>query len=201
MHYSGIHNFDVANGPGIRITIFVSGCRGPFKKCKETHCQECFNKDTWNFKYGKKYTQGTEDEIIKLLSHSHVSGLTLLGGEPMEPENQGELLKLVKRVRKVYPEKSIWIFTGLLFDKHIMEMYNNNKTTKELLNNIDVMVDGPFILKYKDASLRFKGSRNQRTIDLKKSLPEGEIVLLDGFNENLLTEEELDKVYTEFGLY
>lgn len=162
MNYADIKKVDVANGPGVRVTIFVSGCNH--------HCKNCFNKETWDFNYGKEFTSDTIKEIIKALAPSHIKGLTLLGGEPFEPVNQKGLLPLVKEVRKIYPDKDIWAFSGFLFDKDIVEKMYKNDYTKELLSNIDVLVDGPFIEELKNPSLKFKGSSNQRTIDIKETL-------------------------------
>ena len=162
MNYSKIKKLDVANGPGVRVTIFVSGCTH--------HCKNCFNQETWDFNYGKKFTEETINEIIEYLKPSHVKGLTLLGGEPMEPSNQKELVKLVKKVKETYPDKDIWCFTGFLFDKDIIEKMYENSYTRELLAYIDVMVDGPFIEALKNPSLRFKGSSNQRTINVPETL-------------------------------
>lgn len=162
MNYADIKKLDVANGPGVRVTIFVSGCNH--------HCKNCFNKETWDFNYGKEFTNDTINEIIKELSPSHIKGLTLLGGEPFEPINQKGLLPLVKKVREIYPDKDIWAFSGFLFDKDIIEKMYKNDYTKELLSNIDVLVDGPFVEELKNPSLKFKGSSNQRTINVKETI-------------------------------
>lgn len=198
MYYSDIHNYDVANGPGIRVTIFASGCRGPFKGCKIKHCSECFNGVAWKFDNGKEFTDETLESIMQMMSFQYITGLTLLGGEPMEPENQQGLLTLVTEARKRFPEKDIWLFTGMLLDKDIFEMYDNNVTTKKLLDQIDVIVDGPFLLPFKDASLIFKGSRNQRTIDLQKSLKTRNIELLDKYNDNLLPNDIIYDIYENY---
>ena len=170
MNYADIKQYDVANGPGIRISLFVSGCNH--------HCKGCFNEEAWDFNYGKPFTNETIDTIIEYLNNPHIAGLTLLGGEPMEPVNQKALLPLVKRVKDTYPDKSIWCFTGFRFDDDILgKMYDNVPETKELLARFDVMVDGKFIEELKSVSLVFKGSSNQRTIMVQESLQKGEIVL------------------------
>lgn len=170
MNYADIKQYDVANGPGIRISLFVSGCNH--------HCKGCFNQEAWDFNYGSPFTDETMDMIIDYLSSPHIAGLTLLGGEPMEPVNQKALLPLVKRVKETYPDKSIWCFTGFKFDEDIVDkMYNSVPETKELLSYFDVMVDGKFVEELKNVSLIFKGSSNQRTIMVQESLQSGKIVL------------------------
>lgn len=170
MNYADIKQYDIANGPGVRISLFVSGC---------THgCKGCFNKEAWDFNYGKPFTNQTEEEIINYLAPSYIAGLTLLGGEPMEKVNQEALLPFIRRVKQIYPYKNIWCFTGYLFDKDIMErMYKESEVTRELISYFDIMVDGEFQIDKKDITLRFKGSSNQRTILVKESLQAGEIKL------------------------
>lgn len=161
MNYGNIKECDIADGPGVRVSLFVSGCRH--------HCKGCFNKETWDFGYGKPYTKETEDEIIRLLAPSYIQGLTLLGGEPFEPENQEELAGLLKRVRETYPDKDIWCYTGYLYDVDLSKggkVYT--EVTEEMLSYIDVLVDGEFIEEEKDVTLVFRGSRNQRIIELGK---------------------------------
>ena len=161
MNYGNIKECDIADGPGVRVSLFVSGCRH--------HCKGCFNKETWDFGYGKPYTKETEDEIIRLLAPSYIQGLTLLGGEPFEPENQKELAGLLKRVRETYPDKDIWCYTGYLYDVDLSKggkVYT--EVTEEMLSYIDVLVDGEFIEEEKDVTLVFRGSRNQRIIELGK---------------------------------
>lgn len=163
---------DIANGKGVRVTLFVSGCTN--------HCKNCFQPETWNFDYGKPYTKETEDEIIDALKPSHIAGLTLLGGEPFEPENQRELVKLLRRVRKELPEKNIWSFTGFILDQDLLDGGRKHcEVTDEMLSLLDVLVDGPFKEEEKDITLAFRGSRNQRVIDMKKSLKEQEVVELE----------------------
>lgn len=169
MNYAEIKEYDIANGPGVRLSVFVSGCTH--------HCNGCFNPMTWDFSYGKPYTQETEDKIITLLGEECYQGLTLLGGEPMEPVNQKGLLPLLRRVRQTYPHKDVWCFTGYLFDRDLLgHMVSSVPETKELLSYIDVLVDGEFVLEKKDVTLLFKGSSNQRTINVPKSLRTGHIV-------------------------
>lgn len=173
MNYADIKRFDVANGPGIRISLFVSGC---------THaCKGCFNQEAWDFNYGTPFTGNTEEKIIEYLAPEYIAGLTLLGGDPMEPSNQKALLPFIRRVKNIYPEKNIWCFTGYLFDKEILEdMCKKSDITRELISYFDVMVDGRFMIDKKDLRLKFKGSSNQRTIMVKESLRTGEIILWDG---------------------
>ena len=170
MNYASIKIMDVANGPGIRISLFVSGC---------THrCKNCFNEEAWDFNYGQPFTQNEIDYIIKYVNGEHISGLTILGGEPMERVNQRGLLPLLRQLREKCPNKSIWCFTGYDFEKDILgRMINEYNESKELLSYIDVLVDGEFIEELKDLSLRFKGSSNQRTIMVQDSLKKGSIVL------------------------
>ena len=175
MNYADIKRYDVANGPGIRISLFVSGCNH--------HCKGCFNEVAQDFNYGTPFTEETIETILNYLDNPHISGLTLLGGEPMDPANQPALLQLVKKVREKFPEKSIWCFTGYLFDKEIMaQMFDTIPVTKELLSYIDVMVDGRFVEELKNVSLVFKGSSNQRTINVPESLKTGNVVLMEKFN-------------------
>lgn len=170
MNYADIKQYDVANGPGIRVSIFVSGC---------THrCPGCFNEEAWDFNFGKPFTEETIDYIIGLLNFPHYSGITFLGGEPLEYSNQVGLLPLAKKIKEIYPDKTIWCFSGYDFEKDVMgRMYKEWPETKELLSYIDVLVDGEFIEAKKDLSLRFKGSSNQRTIMVQESIKKGEIIL------------------------
>ena len=169
MHYASIKKYDVANGEGIRISLFVSGC--------PHHCKSCFNPEAWDYNYGKLFTKKEEDEIVDFLENDYIAGLSLLGGEPMWLANQEGLLPLLRRVKERFPKKSIWCYTGYLFDKEIMdEMYLLNDVTKEFLQYIDVIVDGRFVEKLLDKSLFFRGSSNQRIIDVKKSLKNKKVV-------------------------
>lgn len=151
MNYCGIKKVDIANGTGIRVSLFVSGCRN--------HCPGCFQPETWDFDYGEPFTEKTEEELITALRPSWIRGLSILGGDPMEPENQKELLPFIRRVKETYPEKDIWLYTGYRLE----QVWNS-----PLLSYVDVVVDGPFVEKEKDAGLAFRGSRNQRIIDLKE---------------------------------
>ena len=172
MNYAEIKYCDVANGPGVRTSLFVSGC--------SHHCPGCFNEIAWDFNYGKPFTQDTIDSIIESLKPDYIQGLTLLGGEPFEYSNQKGLRPLVRQVREVLPQKDIWCFTGFLFDKDIIEnMCKRWKETNELLSYIDVLVDGRFVEELKNLNLKFKGSENQRTILVNESLKSGNVILYD----------------------
>ena len=172
MNYAEIKYCDAANGPGVRTSLFVSGC--------SHHCPGCFNEIAWDFNYGKPFTQDTIDSIIESLKPDYIQGLTLLGGEPFEYSNQKGLLPLVRQVREVLPQKDIWCFTGFLFDKDIIEnMCKKWKETNELLSYIDVLVDGRFVEELKNLNLKFKGSENQRTILVNESLKSGNVILYD----------------------
>lgn len=172
MNYASIKIMDVANGPGIRMSLFVSGCRH--------YCKGCFNQEAWDFNYGKPFTQNEIEYIIDYCSNPHIAGLTLLGGEPLEQVNQQGLLPLLREFRKKLPNKSIWCFTGFDFEKDVLGyMIKDFPETKELLSYIDVLVDGEFKEDLKDLSLRFKGSSNQRTILLRETLETGTIKLWD----------------------
>lgn len=172
MHYGVIKTYDVANGPGVRVSLFVSGCTNA--------CKHCFQPETWDFLYGKEYTQETQEYIIKSLSAPYIQGLTLLGGEPFELSNQEVLVTLLREVRKRVPNKNIWCFTGFTLDQDLVEGGKRyGKDTDEMLSMIDVLVDGRFVEELKDITLRFRGSSNQRLIDLKQSREKNEIVLLE----------------------
>ena len=170
MNYAAIKNLDIANGPGLRVSLFVSGC---------THrCPGCFNEIAWDFNYGESFTDETISYILSLLEPAHIEGLTLLGGEPFEPENQAALVRLLREVKQQYPKKSIWAFSGYLFDTQILSgKLGAWDITKEILQYLDVIVDGPFVEAQKDLTLRFRGSSNQRIIDVPASLSQNEIVL------------------------
>lgn len=170
MNYADIKRIDVANGPGVRVSLFVSGCTH--------HCKGCFNEVTWDFNYGEPFTETQIDEIIEYLDNSFIKGLTILGGEPFELSNQKGLLPLLRKVREVLPEKSIWCFSGYLFDQQIVgEMYEKWEETREMLSYLDVIVDGKFEEERKNLNVRFRGSDNQRIIMVQESLREGEVVL------------------------
>ena len=170
MNYAEIKKTDIANGEGVRVSLFVSGCR--------RGCKNCFNKIAWDFGYGKPFTEEVEEEIIAALSPSYIAGLTLLGGDPMEPENQRALLPFVKKVRARLPQKNIWCYTGYTFkDGAIEEPQANCEVTRELISLFDVLVDGRFEESLKDIRLKFRGSSNQHVIDVKRSISENNIVL------------------------
>lgn len=172
MNYAAIKTCDIANGPGVRVSLFVSGCRH--------HCRDCFNPETWDFSYGEPFDEAVIDRILTLLAPDYIRGITYLGGEPFEPENQPGLLALSRRIREVWPQKSIWSFTGYLFDRDILPGKLGPQTiTQELLSCLDVLVDGPFIAEKKNLNLRFRGSSNQRLIDVPASLKTGTLVLWD----------------------
>ena len=173
MNYALIRKNDIANGVGVRVSLFVSGCRH--------HCKGCFNPETWNFSYGKPFTNETIEEILKALDHSYIEGLSLLGGEPFEPENQAALVELTSAVRKKYPQKTIWCYSGFLFEDQLLAgKVGDPEIARALLSNLDVLVDGTFKEELKDPSLLFRGSSNQNIIDVQKSLAEGKMVLLEG---------------------
>ena len=175
MNYAEIKYFDIANGPGVRTSLFVSGCTH--------HCKECFNEETWNFNFGQPFTEETENAIIESLKPAYVAGLTLLGGEPWEPANQRSLLPFIKRVREEVPDKSIWSFSGYLLED-LMDSDNkrcHTEVTEELLSLTDVLVDGEFQIEKKNIELMYRGSENQRIIDLKKSLSAGRVIQVEEY--------------------
>ena len=167
MNYATIKNCDIANGPGVRVSLFVSGC---------THrCKGCFNEVAWDFDYGEPFTESVMDSIVDMMRPAYIRGLTLLGGEPFEPQNQAGVVQLLRKIKKELPEKSIWAFSGYLFDKDILS--GRLGDCGEYLSYLDVLVDGPFVESRKNLSLRFRGSENQRLIDVPASLASGEVVL------------------------
>lgn len=173
MNYADIKRCDVANGEGVRVSLFVSGCTH--------HCKECFNKEAWDFDYGEPYTEQETERIMDYLAPDYVAGLSLLGGEPMEPSNQEGILPLLRRVKETYPEKTIWCYTGYLFDEDILEkMCRESEITKEIVSYLDIVVDGEFVEAQKNLKVNFRGSDNQRIIDVKKTLEAGEIVRWKG---------------------
>ena len=170
MNYAEIKKTDIANGEGVRVSLFVSGCR--------RRCKNCFNQIAWDFDYGNPFTEEVEEEIISALTPYYIAGLTLLGGDPMEPENQRALLPFVRKVRARLPEKNIWCFTGYTYsDGTLEEEAVRLSETKELISPFDVLVDGRFVEELKDIRLKFRGSSNQRVIDVQKSLQTGQVVL------------------------
>ena len=173
MNYADIKYCDVANGKGVRVSLFVSGCTH--------HCKGCFNEETWNFHYGKPFTEETEKQVLDYLDKSYIAGLSLLGGEPFEHVNQQGLLPLLRKVKARFPEKNIWCYTGYDFEKDLLSGRLCDKMiTDRMLSCIDILVDGKFVEEKKNLKLRFKGSENQRIIDVKKSLQENRIILWEG---------------------
>jgi len=172
MYYGEIKNCDIANGIGVRVTLFVSGC--------ENHCKNCFQPQTWDFEYGKPFTEETEEYILGLLGQGYIDGLTLLGGEPFEPSNQRALYPFLQKVRERYPNKSIWAFSGFTLEELRSENSRGHcEVTEGILRLLDVLVDGRYEEELKDITLRFRGSANQRLIDMKKTIEQGEVVIWD----------------------
>ena len=170
MNYATIKWYDISNGPGVRVSLYVSGCRN--------HCKNCFNPETWDFNYGEPFTKEVEDKIIEALKPAHIKGFTLLGGDPFEPENAKALAPFMKRLRKAYPQKSFWCFTGYDYEADILTGKKLNiDTALKILNCLDVLVDGKFVEELKDLNLLFRGSSNQRVIDVQKSLKNGRVEL------------------------
>ena len=170
MNYAKIKNYDIANGPGVRVSLFVSGCTH--------HCKNCFNPETWDFNYGEVFDTSVEEKILQMLEPDYIAGFSLLGGEPFEPENQKALAPFLKRVRRLYPEKDIWCYTGYDFEADMLTgKLGDEAVLNDMLSSIDYLVDGEFVESLKDPSLRFKGSSNQRIIDVKRSIKEDEIIL------------------------
>lgn len=170
MNYAGIKFCDIANGKGCRTVLFVSGCRNA--------CKGCFQPQTWDFLYGQEFDETVQKEILKSLEPEYIQGLTLLGGEPFEPENQEALLPFMRKVKAAYPKKDVWAYTGYIYDRDLVEGgCKHTKDTEELLSMIDILVDGPFIEEKKDITLKFRGSANQRVIDLRATMAGGNICL------------------------
>lgn len=174
MHYCNIKPCDIADGPGVRVSLFVSGCTH--------HCPGCFNEIAWDFAAGEPFTRETEDALLADLSKSYIGGLTLLGGEPMELVNQRALVGFVRRVREALPEKSIWCYTGYVLEPDLLAETGRARceVTDELLSCIDVLVDGPYVEALHDITLLFRGSSNQRLIDMRKTRETGTVVLWRG---------------------
>ncbi|MBQ6387992.1 MAG: anaerobic ribonucleoside-triphosphate reductase activating protein [Ruminococcus sp.] len=169
MNYAEIKTFDIANGEGVRVSLFVSGCTH--------HCKHCFNKETWDFSFGKPFTNETEERLLRELEPDYIDGLTLLGGEPFEPSNQAVLLPFLRRVRERYPDKNIWCYTGYLYDRDLLgESRARCAYTDDMLRLIDILVDGEFVQELYSIALQFRGSSNQRIIDVQKSLQEGSVL-------------------------
>lgn len=169
MNYANIKTYSIENGTGVRVSLFVSGCTH--------HCKDCFNEQAWDFGYGDPFTEETEDAVIEALAPDYMAGITLLGGEPMEPVNQRGLLPLLKRIRKELPQKTVWAYTGYVYEDLLEGGRAHCEVTEELLSLCDILVDGPFIAEKKNISLRFRGSENQRIIDLKATREAGKVVL------------------------
>ena len=169
MNYANLKSHDIANGPGVRVSLFVSGC---------THrCKGCFNEVAWDFEYGQPFTHETEDQILSMLAPDYVQGITLLGGEPFEPQNQPVLVNFLHRLKAQYPQKSVWAFSGYLFENILSGKVGDRAVALEFLSYLDVLVDGPFIEAQKNLMLRFRGSENQRIIDVPRSLTQNAVVL------------------------
>ena len=178
MYYSTIKDCDIANGIGVRITLFVSGCTN--------HCKNCFQPQTWDFDFGEPFTEETEEKLLEMLKPDYINGLTLLGGEPMEPQNQRALVPFLKRVREAYPNKNIWCFTGFTYE--VLKTDGSHprcEVTDEMLSLIDVLVDGRYVDELKDLTLQFRGSSNQRLIDMVKTRENGEVMLLPNNDRKL----------------
>lgn len=173
MNYATIKKHDISNGLGVRVSLFVSGCTH--------HCKGCFNPETWDFGYGREFTDQVAEEVITALSHDYISGLSLLGGEPFEPSNQAVLAPFLARIKSLFPHKDIWCYSGYNFESDMLTgKLGDSSITDEMLRNIDILVDGEFVESLKDISLRFKGSSNQRIIDVQKSLETDTLVLWEG---------------------
>lgn len=171
MNYSGIKPFSIENGEGVRVSLFVSGCRNA--------CKGCFQPETWDFAAGQPFTEAVEDEILEMLRPDYVKGLTLLGGDPFEEENQEGLLSLLRKVKAQFPEKDIWAYTGYILDEDFIPGGKKyTPWTEEIMSMMDVVIDGPFVLEKKNLTLKFRGSSNQRVIDMKKTREQKEIILL-----------------------
>lgn len=179
MNYATIKPCDVANGTGVRVSVFVSGCNH--------HCKGCFNEEAWDFNYGKEFTQDTINEILEDMDHDYIAGLSLLGGEPFEYVNQKGLVELVHKVKERFPEKTIWCYTGFDFEKDIMgKMCQNWEETRELIHAIDVLVDGKFEIEKKNLSLKFRGSENQRIINVPESIKQNKVIWANMEEEEML---------------
>ncbi len=170
MNYAAIKKQDIANGPGVRVSLFVSGCRH--------HCKSCFNREAWSFTYGEPFTASIEEELLQAIDRSYIAGLSLLGGEPFEPENQAPLAAFLRRYRRQFPTKPVWCYSGFLFEE--LKSGTVGEHSRELLELVDVLVDGRFEQEKADVSLLFRGSANQRIIDVARSLETGDVVWLEG---------------------
>lgn len=173
MNYGEIKYCDIANGTGVRTSVFVSGCRN--------RCEDCFNFETWDFAYGKEFTKAVEDEVLNSLKPSYINGLSVLGGEPFEVENQGGVLDLIRRVKSEFPDKTVWIYSGFTYEELLDGSRAATPTAREILRLADVLVDGRYDKKLRNISLAFRGSENQRIIDLRETAKRGEVVLAKEF--------------------
>ena len=176
MYYGKIKKCDIANGEGIRVSLFVSGCRN--------RCKGCFQPETWDFNYGNEFTDITAEEIFSAVNNPSVRGLTILGGEPMEPENQRDILPFLREFKARFPDKTVWIFTGNLYEELTGESRVYTTFTDELLSLCDILVDGRFVEEEKSLGIRFRGSKNQRIIDMNKTRESGKITLWSGTKED-----------------
>ena len=171
MNYAGIKYCDIANGTGCRTVLFVSGCRNA--------CKGCFQPQTWDFGYGEPFDEKVQKEVLDSLAPDYITGITLLGGEPFEPENQKELVPFMRKVAAQYPNKNVWAFTGYIYDKDLIAGgRRHTEDTDELLSMLDVLVDGPFVEELKDITLKFRGSSNQRVLNLRETIRTGKITTL-----------------------
>lgn len=169
MHYGNIKFFDIANGEGVRVSLFVSGCTN--------RCKGCFQPQTWDFNYGNEYTHEVKKRLVEAVGNPNVQGLTILGGEPWEPENQRVLVGLLREIKTIYPNKDVWSYTGFVYDKDLIPGGRKHcEVTDEMLSYVDVLVDGPFQEDKKNISLLFRGSENQRLINLRETRKTGNIV-------------------------
>ena len=176
MNFSAIKTHDVANGIGVRVSLFVSGCTH--------HCKDCFNPETWDFNCGEPFTCEQEKQILEALKPDYIKGFSLLGGEPFEPVNQRALVSLLKKIKGSYPDKAIWCYTGYVLDRELLkESRARCEVTDEMLSYIDILIDGEFVAEQKDLNLRFRGSTNQRIIDVKESLQQGRIIPAEEYYE------------------
>ena len=176
MHYGKINKCDIANGEGIRVSLFVSGCRN--------RCKGCFQPETWDFQYGNEFTEKTAEEIFSAVDNPSVRGLTILGGEPMEPENQKAILPFLREFKTKFPEKTVWIYTGNTYEELTGEHRTHTEHTEEILSLIDILVDGRYVEEKKSLGLRFRGSKNQRVIDVNETLKNQEITIWSGCQED-----------------
>lgn len=177
MNYATIKTHDVANGPGVRVSLFVSGCTH--------HCKNCFNKETWDFNFGEPFDENAENIILEAMDHSFIAGFSLLGGEPMHPDNQSAVLGITKKVKEKYPDKNVWCYSGYLYEDILEGRVGDKDTANDLLKCIDILVDGKFVEELKNPGLQFRGSSNQRIIDVQKSLEKGEICIWDELTDRI----------------